>query len=188
MRLSSRVFWITGLSGAGKTTVASEVVAQLREHGAAAVLIDGDAVREVVGDPVTGHDRESRLVNAYRIARLAKMLADQGLVVVVATISLFREIHAWNRSNLPGYLEVYLKVDLEVARKRDPKGLYERAGRGEEANLAGLDLDFDAPCSPHLVIDNNAHAENVVSITATIISAIKERPDDGTRALALGLG
>ena len=171
MSQTSSVLWITGLSGAGKTTLGKALVNELRARGVCAVLVDGDVVREVVADPAIGHDRESRLANAYRIARLARMLADQGLVAVVATMSLFHEIQDWNRSNLPGYFEIYLKVDLEVARRRDPKGLYGRVERGEEANLAGVDLDFEAPRAPDLVIDNDTHTENLAAMATSIIAA-----------------
>ena len=103
---TGRVIWITGLSGAGKTTVAQAAARCLRLKGMHPVILDGDAVRDVVCDPHTGHDRVSRLANAYRICRLAKLLADQGHLVLVATMSLFSEIHRWNREQLPNYLEV----------------------------------------------------------------------------------
>lgn len=165
-----QVIWITGLSGAGKTSIAGRVVEQLRA-GTTAILLDGDVVRQIVADPNTGHDAESRLVNARRICRMAQVLAAQGLTVVVATMSLFREIHAWNRRNLPGYFEVYLKVDLEVLRARDPKGLYSRSNCGDEGHLVGVDIPYEEPLHPDLVIGNNGSADDIAEIAARIVVA-----------------
>lgn len=149
-----RVIWITGLSGAGKTTVAQAAARCLRLKGMQPVVLDGDEVRDAVRDPHTGHDRVSRIANAYRICRLAKLLAEQGHLVLVATMSLFSEIHRWNREQLPNYLEVYLKVDWESLVARDARGLYSRLDHGNAHNIAGLDLDFDEPVEPDLVLEN----------------------------------
>jgi adenylylsulfate kinase len=78
-------------------------------------------------------------------ARLCRNIAAQGPTVVIATISLFREVHAWNRANLPGYFEVYLKVPVDELRRRDPKGIYRRFDAGELRDVAGLDLPIDEP-------------------------------------------
>src|ERR1700683_519240 len=101
------VVWITGLSGAGKTTLSKAVALRLRSHGDVVVLLDGDELRAVFGAVavnVQNHGREGRLALAMQYARLCRVLANQGLTVVIATISLFREVHAWNRENLPNYL------------------------------------------------------------------------------------
>lgn len=143
-----KVFWITGLSGSGKSTLSTELVCRLRARGDAVVLLDGDELREVFGAAsanAQNHGRESRLALAFQYAHLCRVIARQGLTVVIATISLFKEIHAWNRANLPDYFEVYLKVPLEELRRRDPKGIYCRFDAGEIANVAGLDLLIDEP-------------------------------------------
>ncbi|RKZ63425.1 MAG: adenylyl-sulfate kinase, partial [Candidatus Parabeggiatoa sp. nov. 3] len=88
MLTSPKVLWITGLSGAGKTTIARATQDILRSKSVCTVLLDGDQVRNVVKDESCGHDQANRLKNAYRISRLAKMIAEQGLVVIVATMSL----------------------------------------------------------------------------------------------------
>ena len=106
---NGRVIWITGLSGAGKSTVARATAEQLRKIGPTPVLIDGDEIRAAIRDPHTGHDPSSRLDNAYRISRLAKLFADQGHMVIVATMSIYHEIHDWNRANLLGYFEVWVE-------------------------------------------------------------------------------
>jgi len=142
------VIWITGLSGAGKSTLAKHLVEDLRAYGRPAILLDGDELREVFGvtvDNSEGYSREGRLALAMQYAKLCRIIAAQGLTVVIATISLFREIHVWNRSNLPGYFEVYLNVPIEELRRRDPKGIYRKYYAGELKHVAGLDLSIDKP-------------------------------------------
>ena len=148
----SNVFWITGLSAAGKTTLAQLLTNRLRELGRPVVMLDGDELRETLGS-TTDHSREARLVLAFIYARLARLIASQGVTVVVSTIALIKEIHEWNRAHQPGYFEVYLKVALEELRRRDPKGIYCRFDAGELTNVAGLDVHIDEPLHPNLVIE-----------------------------------
>lgn len=154
--MSGRVLWITGLSGAGKSTLAHEVVDCLRAAGDAVVMLDGDELREVFGAVVASannYDREKRLALAMQYARLCRILALQGLTVVIATISLFREVHIWNRINLPGYFEAYLKVPVDVLRRRDPKGIYRSFYAGKLTHVAGLDLSIDEPEAADWVVE-----------------------------------
>jgi len=150
------VVWITGLSGAGKSTLAHELVARLRAAGEDVVMLDGDELREVFGAVTTNaqnHGRGGRLALAMQYAHLCRVIATQGLTVVIATISLFREVHAWNRANLPGYFEVYLKVPVEELRRRDPKGIYRRFDAGELTHVAGLDLPIDEPKAADWIVE-----------------------------------
>ena len=148
----SNVFWITGLSAAGKTTLAQLLTDKLRDSGKSVVMLDGDELRSAL-DICTEHSRDSRLTLAYKYARLAKMIAVQDVTVVVGTVALFKEIHAWNRENQPGYFEVYLKVPIEELKRRDPKGIYKRFDAGEIKNVAGLDLVIDEPSHPDMIIE-----------------------------------
>jgi adenylylsulfate kinase len=150
------VIWITGLSGSGKTTLATELAQRLRASGRGVVLLDGDELREVFGAVAASaghHGRDARLALALQYARLCQVIAAQGVTVVIATISLFREVHAWNRAHLPGYFEVYLKVPLAELRRRDPKGIYRRFDAGELADVAGLDLAVDEPDAADRVLE-----------------------------------
>lgn len=150
------VIWITGLSGAGKSTLAHEAVSRLRAAGETVVMLDGDELREVFGAAAANaqnHGREGRLALAMQYAHLCRVIAAQGLTVVIATISLFREVHAWNRANLPSYFEVYLKVPVEELRRRDPKGIYRRFDAGELAHVAGLDLPIDEPEAADWIVE-----------------------------------
>jgi adenylylsulfate kinase len=149
-----KVFWITGLSGAGKTTLALELVKRLRSEGVPVIFLDGDKLREVFGAASfneKNHGREGRLALAMQYVHLCRVLAGQGFTVVIATISLFREVHQWNRQNLPGYFEIYLKVPIEELRRRDSKGIYKKFDAGEIQNVAGLDLQVDEPIKPDLL-------------------------------------
>ena len=148
----SNVIWITGLSAAGKTTLATLFTEYLCDNDNSVVMLDGDELREALGT-TSNHSREARLGLAFKYARLAKMIASQGVKVVVGTVALFKEVHDWNRVNHPNYFEVYLKVPIEELRRRDPKGIYRRFDLGEINNVAGLDLEVDEPLNPDLIID-----------------------------------
>ena len=147
----SQVIWITGLSGAGKTTLATELVNSLRSQDQHVIQLDGDELREVF-DPFKknpqSHNRKGRLALAMQYAQLCRVLAKQDLTVVIATISLFKEIHSWNRTHLPDYFEIYLDVPLDELRRRDPKTIYHRFDCGEIENVTGLDVEIDKPVNP----------------------------------------
>lgn len=146
------VYWVTGLSGAGKSTLCRELVCHLRAQGRQVVMLDGDELREAMG-ATNAHTRQERLQLAMRYAHLCHMIAVQGVDVAIATISLFREVHEWNRANMPGYVEIYLHVPLDELRRRDPKQIYARAKRGELKDVAGLDFAVDEPQAPDVRIE-----------------------------------
>ena len=149
--LSGRVIWITGLSGAGKTTLAKA----LQQKLPGALLLDGDELREALGADGRSFDVQSRKRLAQTYARLAGLLARQGATVIVATISLFHDLHAWNREHLPGYVEVFLDVPEAVRRQRDPKGLY----AARVPNMAGTGVQVELPLAPHLRLDGTQGEE-----------------------------
>ena len=156
MSYKPQVIWITGLSGAGKSTLAREVVLRLRQQGRAVVFLDGDELREVFGKVIASehnYGRDGRLALAMQYANICRLIASQDFTVVIATISLFREVHIWNRENLPGYFEVYLKVPIAELQRRDPKGIYSRFNAGELSSVAGLDLPFDEPSDANLIFE-----------------------------------
>jgi glutamine kinase len=148
-----RVFWITGLSGAGKTTIGQELTSRLRAAGRPVTFLDGDALRAVIAEDL-GHSSSNRRRSAMRNARLCRLLAGQGTDVVCATISLFHEVQRWNRENIPGYCEIYLRVPLEELHRRDTKGIYAGAQRGDTHDVVGIDVPAETPEAPDLIIDN----------------------------------
>lgn len=158
-----RVLWITGLSGAGKTTLARA----LQQALPGSLLLDGDELRAALGADGHGFDLESRRRLAMSYARLAALLARQGVTVLVATISLFHELHAWNRANLPGYLEVFLDVPEAVRRSRDPKGLY----AANTGNMAGKGVRAELPLSPHLRLDGSQSLTEAVRLVLAALDS-----------------
>ncbi len=152
--LPGRVFWITGLSGTGKTTLGRELNNRLRAAGRPAIFLDGDALRTAIAEDL-GHCAGDRRRSAMRNARLCRLLAEQGADVVCATISLFHEVQRWNRENIPGYREIYLRVPMDELRRRDTKGLYSGTRNGQAGDVVGLDVPAEAPEAPDLVLDNH---------------------------------
>ena len=146
------VIWIIGLSGAGKTTLAKEIISKVHEKNV--VLIDGDIIRKVIGKNL-GHTLEDRLENAGRICRLCKFLDNQGIHVVCAILSLFPESRLWNKNNIKNYYEVYIETPIDQLQKRDYKGLYRKFSEGKIKNVVGMDIEFIPPNSPDFIINNN---------------------------------
>ena len=166
--IPSGVIWLTGLSAAGKTTIAQRLVHQIN-HFQYCVHLDGDAVRKIIRDDTCGHDMESRLKNAYRMSRFAKFISDQNHIVVVSTMSLFHEIHAWNRENITNYFEVFLEVDLETVLRRDPKKLYQNRTKRENIQMPGIDISPEFPKNPNLTLTNNQDLDSVEPLAKYIL-------------------
>ena len=155
-KFPASVVWITGLSSAGKTTLAKEVYRLLKQKNLPVVLFDGDQLREIFkGQSNASHNysKQERLDFAMKYAKLCLQVSSQDLIVIIATISLFEEVHNWNRINIPNYFEVYLKVPIEELRRRDPKGIYKSFDKGELAQVAGLDLKIDEPENADWVVE-----------------------------------
>lgn len=167
-----QVFWITGLSAAGKTTLAKELAAHLRKNQAV-VLLDGDELRDALA-ATTDYSKEIRYELAFKYAKLAKLISSQGVTVIVSTVALIKDIHDWNRVNQPNLFEIYLKVPLAELRKRDPKGLYKKFDNGEIKNVAGLDLEIDEPKNPDLLIEYSGNEVTPKMAVQLIINKLRE--------------
>lgn len=160
METRNRVYWLTGLSGAGKTTIGRLWHKELREMGERAVLLDGDELRAVFGGGF-GFTAEARLKLAMSYARLCALLSGQGITVVCCTISMFDCVREWNRANIPGYYEVYIEASMDTLRWRDQKGLYSQNAE----NVAGVGLQVEMPKTPDLILDNNGQRTPEEQIT-----------------------
>lgn len=147
------VVWFTGLSGAGKTTVACALQKFLRSRGVRTELLDGDAVRS---ESPTGFSREERMAHIARVAARARDLEEQGLIALVALISPYREARRRAREICRDFVEVFVSTPVEVCEQRDPKGLYAKARRGEIEHFTGISDPYEPPESPELTLDTAA--------------------------------
>lgn len=146
------MLWITGLPAAGKTTLAGNLHAVLARHGIRSLVVDADVLRRTLNADL-GYTDADRRENVRRIGELVRFLLGEGFTPVVACISPFRDQReALRRSFAPGqFLEIFADTPLEICRQRDPKGLYQRAQRGELKQLTGLDSAYEPPVNPDLV-------------------------------------
>ena len=168
-----KVIWITGLSDSGKTTISKRISEELRKKNLNVILLDGDVLRGIFSNDYkvdSNFEKIKRIELAKNYSKLCKVLAEQGYIVVIATISMFSEIYKWNRINLPGYFEIYIKVPMEVLFNRDTKGLYKKFFEGNQKNIAGLDLEIDEPPSPNYVVKD--YKGEIGSIAKDIIKKI----------------
>ena len=153
------VYFFTGLAGAGKTTIGGLFYRRLKERSPDAILLDGDVVRTRAGHSASDgkvllEDRyttEARKAGAWGAFRHCRELAEQGKDVVVCSISMYREVRAWNRENIENYREVYLKVARETLYRRDQKKLYSSGTK----NVVGVDLPWDEPEHSDIVVQND---------------------------------
>jgi adenylylsulfate kinase len=148
------VIWITGMSGSGKTTVARELVAQLRQRGDDFLHLDGDDIREAFGldETPSAHTIEGRRVNAERILGICKWLDNIHRDVVVSVLSVFPDLLIQNRCEFSRYLEVFLDVPMHELERRDSKHIYSRYAAGQLRNVVGLDIPYPRPVAPDLTI------------------------------------
>lgn len=144
--------WLTGLPSAGKTTIAKELTPMLQARGWYADLLDGDEIRKGLSSDL-GFDRISRETHAGRVAFVAKLLARNGAIPVVALISPYRSSRAKARAEIGRFVEVYVNTPLGVCEQRDVKGLYKRARAGEIKDMTGVDDPYEPPDAPDIVVD-----------------------------------
>ncbi len=154
------VIWFTGLSGAGKTTLAEKLVSYLRNSGVKCELLDGDTVRNIF--PQTGFSKKDRDEHVKRMGFLASMLERNGVTVVASFISPYRESRDFVRGMCRNFVEVYVSTSLETCEKRDVKGLYKKARKGEITSFTGIDDPYEPPVQPEITIktDNETVEES----------------------------
>ena len=145
------VLWFTGLSGSGKSTIATRVHQELVRRGVDVEYIDGDALREIF--PQTGFTREQREEHLRRTGYMASRLAAHGVTVVASFVSPYRESREFVRELCPKFAEIYVATPLDECERRDVKGLYARARRGEIRNFTGIDDPYEVPEHPELRLD-----------------------------------
>lgn len=166
------VYWITGLSGAGKTTIGKLYYEKLKKKTSAVVFLDGDMLRESICSDL-GYSKEERKECAMRYSRLCKLLSEQGITVIICTISMFHTVRAWNRENIMQYKEIYIKVPMKILKERDQKGLYSRTSREGDATVSGIDIKFEEPLMPDIVLENTGE-KSPVELVERIQSELKD--------------
>jgi len=149
-----RLLWVTGLSGAGKTTIGTLLYQYLKKKEDNLIFIDGDKIREVYQN--TDYSETGREKISYMNMRLCKMLTEQGIDVIIAVIGMKDVYREWNRKHIDNYFEIYLEVPMEVLIARDSKGIYSKALRHEITNVYGIDLPYEEPKSPDVKICYNS--------------------------------
>ena len=168
------ILWFTGLSGAGKSTIADRVEQQLQSLGRHTYLLDGDNVRHGLNRDL-GFTEEDRVENIRRIAEVARLMADAGLIVIVSFISPFRSEREMARglAEEGEFVEVFVDTPVEVCEARDPKGLYAKARRGDLVNFTGIDSPYEPPENPELRIDttNTSVDEAADRVLESLMSA-----------------
>jgi adenylylsulfate kinase len=169
------VVWLTGLSGAGKSTIARAAEAQLLAQGTRAEVLDGDCIREKFSSGL-GYSKKDRDENVRRAGYVAGLLARHGVVVLVALISPYRAARNQVREEIESagirFVEVFVNAPLEVCEARDPKGLYERARRGEIPAFTGLEDPYEPPLSPD--VECRTDRDNVETCVQNALSALSE--------------
>jgi adenylylsulfate kinase len=154
----NKVIWFTGLSGSGKSTIAAQLEKKLLDNGTVGYILDGDNIRHGLNSDL-GFSDEDRKENIRRIAEVTKLFYDSGQHVLVCFISPFRSEREFAR-NLIGkdFVEVYVKCPIEECKKRDPKGLYKKAIKGEIKDFTGIDSPFEEPKHAEIILDTSKYS------------------------------
>jgi bifunctional enzyme CysN/CysC len=168
------VLWFTGLSGAGKSTIANLVDRRLHRRGLHTYILDGDNVRHGLNRDL-GFTEEDRVENIRRVGEVAKLMVDAGLIVIVSFISPFRSERRMARRLVEDseFIEIFVDTPLAVAEERDPKGLYKKARRGELQNFTGIDSPYETPEHPEIRLDTTVNTPE--SAADLVIRMLEQR-------------
>jgi len=167
--------WLTGLSGAGKSTIASAASRELLALGFHVEILDADELRKHLNRDL-GFSRTDRIENCRRIGYVANLLTRQGIVVLVAAIAPYRLIRQELRETIGEFLEIYVDAPLHVCESRDPKGLYRKTRRGELSGFTGVDDPYEEPLSPDLrcTTERETILESVEKVVNLIVSVAQD--------------
>ncbi len=164
------VIWLTGLSGSGKSTLANALEVRLNELNKHTYILDGDNLRLGLNKDL-GFSDEDRKENIRRVAEVAKLMMDAGLIVITAFISPFRSERKMARDLIgeDHFIEVFLDTPLALCEERDPKGLYKKAREGVIVNMTGIDSPYERPESPEFVFTQGSKLENLMNLLLRLI-------------------
>lgn len=164
--------WLTGMSGAGKSTIATRLKDEIEARGRMVEVLDGDEVRTHLSEGLT-YTREDRDINVARIAFVASLLVRHGATVITAMISPYVAAREAARARIGSFVEVYVRCTIEELTRRDVKGLYARALRGEIPHFTGISDPYEPPVNPDVVVDSST--ETVDESVAKVIAVLEER-------------
>lgn len=178
LKQRSVMIWFTGLSGSGKSTIAIALERELHKRGLLCRILDGDNIRSGINNNL-GFTEADRIENIRRIAEVSKLLVDTGIITIAAFISPSNDIRemAANIIGKDDFLEVYVSTPIEECERRDVKGLYAKARRGEIKNFTGISAPFEAPAHPALTLDTSALSleESVNKLLELILPRIQKK-------------
>lgn len=178
LKQHSVMIWFTGLSGSGKSTIAITLERELHKRGLLCRILDGDNIRSGINNNL-GFTEADRIENIRRIAEVSKLFVDTGIITIAAFISPSNDIRemAANIIGKDDFLEVYVSTPIEECERRDVKGLYAKARRGEIKNFTGISAPFEAPAHPALTLDTSALSleESVNKLLELILPRIQKK-------------
>lgn len=163
--------WLTGLSGAGKSTITDALEAELRARGCKLEVLDGDIVRTNLTKGL-GFSKEDRDINIRRIGFVSHLLTRNGVIVLVSAISPYRAVREEVRATIGDFVEVYVSAPLEVCESRDVKGLYKKARAGEIKQFTGIDDPYEPPANPE--VNCETHKETLEESVGKVIAKLEE--------------
>ncbi|MCC5634941.1 adenylyl-sulfate kinase [Nostoc sp. CHAB 5844] len=165
MKQNGVILWLTGLSGAGKTTIAQQLENHLREQGYLVELLDGDAIRQNLSQGLS-FTKEDRDINVRRVGYVANLLSRNGVIVIASLISPYRAVRDQLRHSTKNFVEIYVNAPIEVCEARDVKGLYAKARNGQIKYFTGIDDPYEEPLNPQITCytDKETIDESVVKI------------------------
>ena len=173
------IIWITGISGSGKTTIASRLIEKYKNDFNNLVNVDGDIIRDLYENDLD-YDIGSRIIQIKRIQKICCFLESQGLIVIASALYSNESLLKWNRKHFKSYYEIYLDASLDVVKYRDVKGLYKKYDKGLEKNIVGLDIPWNEPKNFDLKItmNRNTSLEDTIMRITKKLSIFKKKKNE----------
>lgn len=148
------VIWLTGLSGSGKTTIAKELSTSFTKNSISNEILDGDIYRAILS-PKDGYSDQEREIFRQKVIFIAELLVRNDIVCIIPLLSSIQKTRALARNKFKNFIEVYIKCPLDICEIRDPKGLYKQVRKGEINNFVGIDLPYEEPINPEIIIQSD---------------------------------
>jgi len=159
------LFWITGLSGSGKTSIAKKIKNHITKKYGPTIILSGDELRKIF--KLNGYSKENRLIYAFSYSKFCQKITNQKMNVIFSTVSLFSKVRTWNKSNINNYIEIYIKSDIKKIIKLKKKYFYIK----KTSNVLGQDIKPEFPLNPNIIINNNLK-KNIFELSQTLIRKI----------------